>query len=113
MSDLKQLAAIAALNKMFTDGWLSISTVDRVGKMLGVDPKRAADSYNILHAVHCVHFAQMPVDLRDAIPQLILDCLDVAPTFQFKAPTTISQFVERVPEKQRSSVARLLGIGGK
>lgn len=112
MSDLKQLAAVTALNDMFQRGHLSICTIDSIGRMLGIDPKRGGDSYNILQSVHCVDFAKMPMELRDAIPGLIRDCLSVEPTYQFKQPITLQEFVERVPEPQRGAIARLLSFGG-
>lgn len=82
MSDLKALAAVAALNEMFCKGYLSICTIDTIGKMLGRNPK--GEAYDILHSLHCVHFDRMPKDLRDSIPGLIRQCLDVEPIYQFE-----------------------------
>jgi hypothetical protein len=109
--DVKQLAAIAALNKMFQDGSINICAVDTVAKMLGLTP--AAEPYAVLRALHCVSFNQMPAELRDQLPRLVKECLNVEPTFQFKQPITLSEFVERVPEPQRPAITRLLGFGGK
>ena len=82
MTDIKQLAALTSLNSMMDKGYMDICCVDSVGKLLGINPK-ISDSYNTLHALHCVHYAKMPQELRDAIPALVQECLGVAPTFKF------------------------------
>lgn len=80
-TDLRDIAAVTALNKMMDQGWFSICTIDNVAKLLGRNPKGQA--YDILNALHCVHFDKMPKELRDAIPALIEQCLDCAPTHRF------------------------------
>lgn len=80
-TDLKELAAVTALNDMMGKGWFSICTIDNVGKMLGRNPH--GEAYDILHSLHCVHFDKMPPVLRDEIPALIEQCLDCAPTHRF------------------------------
>ena len=84
MSDLKQIAALTALNAMFRKKWFDICAVDAVAKMLGRDPD--CDAYRTLRTLHCVHFADMPKELRDAIPKLVAQCLDTEPVFQFALP---------------------------
>lgn len=76
-TDLRELAAITALNEMMAKPYFSICTIDTVGKLLDRNP--AGDAYNILHSLHCVHFDRMPKELRDAIPALIEQCLNCAP----------------------------------
>lgn len=83
MNDLKALAAITALNDMFGKGYLSICTIDNVAKMLDRNPK--CEAYTILHSLHCVHFDKMPPQLRDSIPELIRQCLDVELNYRFTA----------------------------
>ena len=80
-TDLKELAAVTALNDMMAKGWFSICTIDNVGKMLGRNPR--GEAYDILHSLHCIHFDKMPPALRDEIPRLIEQCLDCAPTHRF------------------------------
>ncbi len=80
-TDLKELAAVTALNEMMGKGWFSICTIDNVGQMLGRNPR--GEAYDILHSLHCIHFDRMPQELRDAIPALIEQCLDCAPTHRF------------------------------
>lgn len=58
MTDLKMLAAQAALQKMFDQDYFSICTIDNIAKMMGVKPNREA--YQILHTLHCVDYNQMP-----------------------------------------------------
>ena len=84
MNDLKALAAITALNDMFSKGYISICTIDTIAKMLDRNPK--CEAYTILHSLHCVHFDKMPQQLRDSIPDLIRQCLDVVPIYRFTAP---------------------------
>lgn len=83
-NDLKMMAAITALNAMMQKGWLSMSTIDRVGEMLSINPK--GEAYRILAPLHCVDFDKMPRELVEQIPMLIQQCLSVTPTFQFKLP---------------------------
>lgn len=80
-TDLRELAAVTALNEMMSQRHFSICTIDTVGKLLNRNP--AGDAYNILHSLHCIHFDRMPQELRDAIPALIEQCLDCAPTHRF------------------------------
>lgn len=104
--DLRQLSALAALNDMFRKGHLSICTIDKVARLLGVDPK--GESYDILSAVHCVDFSQMPLALRDAVPRLIRQCLGVDQIFQFEELRgQVVEFSHAQP--QRQGVMKLLG----
>lgn len=88
MFDLEETriqAAVTAMNKMLRSSYFDICTVDSVAKMLGIETKR--DSYNILRTLHCVHYNEMPIELRNKIPMLIADALDNPPPFQFTQPT--------------------------
>lgn len=80
-TDLKELAAVTALNAMMAKGWFSICTIDNVGQMLGRNPR--GEAYDILHSLHCIHFDKMPPALREEIPRLIEQCLNCAPTHRF------------------------------
>lgn len=77
--------AVIALNKMMRKSYFDICVISDVAKMLGIRPR--TESYNILHALHCVDFANMTPSLRDKIPALIADCLGDPPAFQFNHPT--------------------------
>lgn len=117
--NLKQLAALAALNDELASPSFSICTLDKVAKMLGVNPK--CESYDILHTIHCVHYDKLAPELRDAIPKLIQDCVGQTPAFQFD--TTSEVFSARAArlsaaidacvdaQKPRRGLLRLLGGG--
>ena len=83
MTDLKQLSALTALNSMMAKDWFDICTVDRVAELLGVSCG-GSEAYKILHPLHCVAWAKMPQELRDAVPGLIQECIGIAPQYQFK-----------------------------
>ena len=85
-TDLKELAAVTALNAMMAKGWMDICTIRSVAEMLGRDPR--GDALEILRSLHCINFNQMPKELRDEIPRLIEQCLNCAPTHRF---TTVRQ----------------------
>jgi hypothetical protein len=69
MDDLNVLAAKAAIGKMITDGYFSISAVDKAMKLLGCP--RGGNEYDILSAIHCVNFRDLDPALYAAIPGLL------------------------------------------
>lgn len=73
MSELKVMAAEAALKKMVQGSHFSICTLDTIIKMMEVNPDR--DAYNILHTLHCVDYNLMPPELLQALPDLIATIL--------------------------------------
>jgi hypothetical protein len=79
--DIKTLSALTALNNMMERGHFNVCTIDSVAHLLGVNPK--GEAYDTLRPLHCVDFAKMPCELREAIPGLIQQCLGVAPIFKF------------------------------
>lgn len=107
MSDLKQLAAIAALNKMMSGGYVSISTIRTIAEMLSINPK--GEAFSILETLHCVNFDKMPAELRDAVPGLIKQILNIEATYQFKTLENPSVVVVVEPEKPRG-LLRLLHL---
>lgn len=107
MDDLKQLAAMTALNEMLAGSHFSICTIDRVATLLAVNPK--GEAYDTLHTLHCIHYDKMPARLRDAIPELIRQCLGVEAIYRF---TTLQrEVIEVAPERKRGGFMRLLGGG--
>lgn len=107
MPDLKELAALTALNNMMQKGHFDICCVRNVGELLGVDPK-GHPSFAILQTLHCVDYAKMPPPLREAIPSLVQDCLGVSPTFQFTSVKP-GQIVDLTPKQERVPLLRLFG----
>lgn len=82
MDNLKEMAAMTALNHMFKQGHMSICTIDKVAGLMGVDPKGRA--HNILSTLHCVDFSEMPKELKDSIPDLIRECLNLSTVYEFE-----------------------------
>lgn len=109
MDNIKQLAALTALNEMFAKGHFSISTIDSVATMLGVDPK--GDAYNTLRPLHCIDYAKMPAALREEIPRLVKDCLGVQPFFQYTPQDLRATGVQVDANPRRGGLLRLLGPG--
>jgi hypothetical protein len=109
MSDLKQMAALAALNKMMSGGYFDICTIDSIIKMLGVtaDP----DAYTTLRAIHCVHFDKMPRELYASIPALIQRVLSGAQVFQFelRAGPDVPLLSGLIEQKKKPLLMRILG----
>lgn len=81
MADLKQQAAVSALNKMMAGGHFNICTVREIAEMFGVMAEPEAMS--ILKTLHCVDFNKMPRELYASIPALIQRALSGAQAFQF------------------------------
>lgn len=74
MSDIKVLAAEAALQKMLKGGHFSICTIDKIVEMLSIKPAR--EEYDILSTLHCVDYNQMQPELLEQLPTLIMRVLD-------------------------------------
>lgn len=73
MDQIEQLACETALKKMIADGHLSICTINDIVKITGGIPDRRA--HQILDALHCVKYADMPAPLLAELPDLIRKCL--------------------------------------
>lgn len=117
MTDLKRLTALTAINNMLAGGHFSICTIDSVAEMMGI-PRNGSEAYQTLRALHCIDYAKMPAELRNAIPGLIEQVLGVEPAFQFAtlAPRVIE--MNPAPPARRDApeprgVLRMLGIGGR
>ena len=78
-TELKLMAAQAALHKMLAGSSFSICTMDRIIEMMGIKPNR--DAYEILHTLHCVNYNQMPAKLLEQLPDLICAVLS-SPAFE-------------------------------
>lgn len=69
LADIHLMAAQAALDKMFNQGYMSICILDNILKMTGNIPDKTC--YDILHTVHCVHYNEMNETFRRGLPMLI------------------------------------------
>lgn len=76
--DLKRATIMTALNDMVRKGYFSVCTVDRCAEILGIS-LRGSEPYRLLSALHCIHFNEMPRDVRNAIPEMIRECLNIEP----------------------------------
>ena len=74
--EMNRMIAATALRKMFTDGNLSICTIDRCIELMGLMRNNGGKSYERLRALHCVYFKDMPAEIADQIPTWIGDCLN-------------------------------------
>ena len=81
-TDLKQISSMVALNSMMQSSFFSICTIDSVATLLQVNPH--GEAYDTLRVLHCISWYKMPTELREAIPELIRQCLGVAPSYVFK-----------------------------
>lgn len=105
IDDLKKATILTALNHMVKQGSFSICTIDKCAEILGVQV-RGSESYNILSALHCINYAEMPPEVRRAIPQLIKDCLNVETLFD--AAIFYDQKQEPVERERKGFLSRLL-----
>ena len=73
MPETQQLVLRTATRKLFDQSYFDICTVDKLMKLIGTHANTPA--YTQLSALHCVHYADMPKDLRERIPHLVRECL--------------------------------------
>lgn len=105
MNDLKQMAAMTALNHMMASSSFNICAVESVGRMLnGTSP--AGETYDLLRTLHCISWSKMPTELRDSIPDLIKQCLGVEPAFQFG----LQDMPVPAPAEKRPGLFQTLGF---
>jgi hypothetical protein len=69
MNDIQKMAAQAAMKTMLSKNYFSISTIDDILRMTGGKPN--TEDYNILRALHCVNYGDMPPELLRGLPVLI------------------------------------------
>lgn len=85
LNELKQEAAITAINKMMNSSFFSICAIDKAGQTLNINV--SCEAYDILHALHCVDFSKMSPTMRQSIPHLIAECFNRPDIFQFPTPS--------------------------
>ena len=111
MNDLKALAALTALNEMFAKPHFSICTIDNVATLLGVHPER--ESYDTLHALHCIDWNKMPRELRDRVPALIQQTLGGGSAyvqFEIKQPESRAlEVLDQSKHTRRPLLTRIMG----
>jgi len=86
---LEMLAVRTAIRKMVGEGRISICTIDQCIKQLGIVSLSGLASmraYRILHTLHCVKFAEMEPELRNAIPTLLREVFNGSTAEDFIDP---------------------------
>ena len=71
-----QMAVASALNKILTQSYFDICTIDKCAEALNIRVKDKQE-YKILSTLHCVNYGQMPRELRSQLPKLIAECLEI------------------------------------
>lgn len=109
--EVKVLAATTALNAMFAGKHFNICVIDRAAKVLGV--KVHQESYDVLHALHCIDWHEMPADLREAVPGLVEKALvQGGVAFRFQTPMRAhpapGSVIEIDSPKRRTLLQRLV-----
>lgn len=109
--EVKVLAATTALNAMFAGKHFNICVIDLAAKLLGV--KVHQDSYDVLHALHCIDWHEMPADLREAVPGLVEQALvQGGVAFRFQTPMKAHQapgsLIEMDQPRRRTLLQRLV-----
>lgn len=69
-----QMIVKAALNKLFTDSHFSICPINDVMELLAIGSRKSL-AYKQLHALHCIHYKDMPKELVNEIPLMINELL--------------------------------------
>lgn len=71
MDETTRLVVGTAMRAMIQKGWINISAIQDCLKLSGIIPH--AGSLSLLQALHCVHFTDMPDELRERIPGMLRD----------------------------------------
>ncbi len=74
MRKVKQQVILAATQNLFSKDFFDICKLHEIAKVVGAS-KNSGHAWDLLQALHCVHYKTMPPDLRNAIPQLVNECL--------------------------------------
>ena len=66
--------------------FFSICEVRDAAKVLGVPA--GGEAYDMLNQLHCVHWADMPLEIRKVVPELIREVLSIEPMPLFTTEPT-------------------------
>lgn len=69
MDDITKMVIRAALAKMIRDGYMDICAINKILKITGGFPNQK--DYDLLSALHCVHFSEMEPELRRGLPVIV------------------------------------------
>lgn len=73
LPETKRLVVHTAVANLFENKWFSISDLSEIMELIGA--RKGGQAYQMLHALHCVHYDKMPPELRARIPELVNECL--------------------------------------
>lgn len=86
LPETRRLVVTTALDKLFTENYFSVCTLDTILQILNV-PKNT-DAYKLLRALHCVDYGAMPKELRDTLPDLVREA--ITPTYEAQNATDVA-----------------------
>lgn len=78
---IRGLAALTILNTMMENGHVDLQAIWDAANLLGISPQ--CSGYDILNPLDRMAFSRMPPELREAIPGLVISCLNGAPAYRF------------------------------
>lgn len=97
---IRGLAALTILNAMMENGRVDMRALSDAANLLGVSPHCAG--YEILNPLDRIAFERMPTELRNAIPDLIISCLNSGPAYRF----TLGTAAEQAPSERQADFPR-------
>ncbi len=63
-----------ALEQLFAKHYFDITLLRDIGDMLGRNVQQSQD-YKYLHALHCIHYADMAPEIREQLQERVIGCL--------------------------------------
>ena len=97
IDETTRLVIATAMRRMFESEWLDITCIDRCLKLARMHPPTRA--HELLRALHCVKYSDMPRELAERLPGLISECFRGMPIGALVAavePATVQHPVARV-----------------
>ncbi len=73
LPDTKRMVVQTAVTNLFEQQYFNICSIDKILKIL--EARQGGRAYELLHALHCIHYDKMPQELRNRIPYLVNECL--------------------------------------
>lgn len=112
MTDIQKLAVNTSLKQMFASHCFSICTITELINMTGVIPDPGVMA--IMRTQHCVHFANMPQELRDYLYKHSVLMFAANPGFDLRIIDAVYETRDNVKvleaePKQKGILQKLLG----
>jgi hypothetical protein len=77
MPETERLVVVTAMKELLTESFFSICKLKKIADLIGTPTHGRA--WDLLSALHCTNYADMPLQLRESIPHLINECLTTKP----------------------------------